>query len=95
MPTLVALGRGWTPEETLRAMRWRCFAPSPRTRRRCGSTCRAAEGVRRGERAEAAGLLVQCCPFTGNTPWHNLLGLSPNNLRVVFAGNGYHSWPKF
>jgi len=33
----------------------------------------------------------QCFPFTGNTLEDNLLGLSPNNLRVVFTGIGYHS----
>ena len=38
---------------------------------------------------------IQCLIFTGNTPTDNLLGGSPNNLRVVFTGNGYHSRPKF
>ena len=33
----------------------------------------------------------QCLKFTGNTLEDNLLGLSPNNLRVVFTGIGYHS----
>ena len=71
----------------LRVQRWLQLEPvlpaSPRSGGfRWTDSCQAALTERK-ERP-------QCLIFTGNTPTDNLLGGSPNNLRVVFTGIGYH-----